>query len=51
VFTAIAVAIIFAASQVLSPAINRTYEEAGAGMEAGADYFGNNVGFGFGGGQ
>lgn len=49
VFTAIAVAIIFAASSVLSPAINKTYNEAGAGMEHGADYFGNSIGFGFGG--
>ncbi|MFH1622305.1 MAG: hypothetical protein ABIA97_04200 [Candidatus Omnitrophota bacterium] len=47
VFTAIAAAIIFAATQIISPAVNRTYNEAGASITKGASYFGNTVGFGF----
>ncbi|MDD5004890.1 MAG: hypothetical protein PHS93_00060 [Candidatus Omnitrophica bacterium] len=47
VFTAIAAAIIFAAVSIIKPAVNRTYNQAGASIERGADYFGNKVGFGF----
>ncbi|MFC1708474.1 hypothetical protein ACFL2J_00240 [Candidatus Omnitrophota bacterium] len=46
VFTAIAVAIIFAASQIITPALNDTYDEAAEGIRAGADYFGNTIGMG-----
>jgi len=47
VFTAIAAAIIFAAVNIIRPAVNKTYNEAGDSIERGADYFGNKVGFGF----
>ena len=47
VFTAIAAAIIFAAVNIIRPAVNKTYNQAGSKIEQGADYFGNNVGFGF----
>ena len=46
VFTAIAAAIIFAAANIITPAVNKTYNEASEGIEKGADYFGNKVGFG-----
>ena len=47
VFTAIAAAIIFAAVTIIRPAVNKTYNQAGGRIEAGADYFGNKVGLGF----
>ena len=47
VFTAIAAAIIFAAVNIIKPAVNKTYNEAGSSIEQGATYFGNKVGFGF----
>jgi len=47
VFTAIAAAIIFAAVNIIRPAVNKTYNEAGDSIERGATYFGNKVGFGF----
>lgn len=46
VFTAIAAAVIFAAVSIIRPAVNKTYNEAGASIEKGATYFGNRVGFG-----
>jgi len=46
VFTAIAAAIIFAATQIIKPAINSTYTEAANSIERGATYFGNGIGFG-----
>lgn len=46
VFTAIAAAIIFAAVNVIKPAVNKTYGEAGNAIEKGATHFGNNIGFG-----
>lgn len=47
VFTAIAAAIIFAAVTIIKPAVNKTYNEAGASIEKGGQYFGNKIGFGF----
>ncbi len=47
VFTAIAAAIIFAAVNIIRPAVNSTYNQAGASIEQGATYFGENVGFNF----
>lgn len=47
VFTAIAAAVIFAAVNIIRPAVNKTYNEAGGSIEHGATYFSNTVGFGF----
>lgn len=46
VFTAIAVAIIFAASTIITPAVNKTYTQAGAKIGAAANFFGERAGFG-----
>ena len=46
VFTAIAAAIIFAAVNIIKPAVNKTYNEAGSSIEKSAGYFGNNIGMG-----
>lgn len=47
VFTAIAAAVIFAAANIIRPAVNRVYNEAGAGIEDAANYFSETIGFGF----
>lgn len=47
VFTAIAAAIIFAAVNLIQPAVNKTYNEAGGSIEHGGKYFGNKIGFSF----
>lgn len=47
VFTAIAAAIIFAAVSIIKPAVNQTYNQAGASIEKGGDYFANKIGFSF----
>jgi len=46
VFTAIAAAIIFAAVNIIKPAVNKTYNEAGDSIERGAKFFGNQIGGG-----
>ena len=47
VFTAIAAAIIFAATNIIQPAVNQAYNEAGGGIQRGGTYLGNTIGFGF----
>ena len=47
VFTAIAAAIIVAAANIIRPAVNRVYNEAGGGIEHAANFLGNTLGFGF----
>lgn len=46
VFTAIAAAIIFAATQVVRPAVNKIYSDAGGSMNTSGEYFANKIGFG-----
>ena len=47
VFTAIAAAIIFAATNVIRPAVNSTYSQAGNSIERGGTFFGDKIGFNF----
>ncbi|MFC1646543.1 hypothetical protein ACFL2Y_05150 [Candidatus Omnitrophota bacterium] len=47
VFTAIAAAIIFAATNVINPAVNKIYNQAGGSMEKGGTYFSDKIGFNF----
>ena len=47
VFTAIAAAIIFAAVNIIKPAVNSTYNQAGAGIARGGSYLNATIGFGF----
>jgi len=46
VFTAIAAAIIFAATQGIKPAVNKTYNQAGGRIDASGDFFANKIGYG-----
>jgi len=46
VFTAIAAAIIFAATSVIKPAVNKVYNEAGGSIMDAGTHFGNQLGFG-----
>lgn len=46
VFTAIAAAIIFAATSVIKPQVNKIYNDAGSSIGGAGAYFGNNIGFG-----
>ncbi|MDD5292666.1 MAG: hypothetical protein PHY46_05770 [Candidatus Omnitrophica bacterium] len=48
VFTAIAAAIIFAAVNIIKPAVNNTYVQAGESIDRGATFFGNRIGGGIG---
>ena len=45
VFTAIAAAIIFAATSIIKPAVNDIYSNAGESMKKGGTYFSDNLGF------
>lgn len=47
VFTAIAAAIIFAATSIIQPAVNQTYSQAGNSITKGGTYFSDNIGFNF----
>lgn len=47
VFTAIAAAIIFAATNIIQPAVNSTYSDLGNSITKGGSYFSQNIGFNF----
>ena len=46
VFTAIATALIFAAINIIKPAVNSTYSEAGSSINRAGSYFGSQIGLG-----
>ena len=46
VFTAIAAAIIFAATSVMRPAVNQIYSDAGSSINQSGSYFAERIGFG-----
>lgn len=46
VFTAIAAALIYAATQVIQPTVNQIYTDAGQSINQSGSYFAQNIGFG-----
>jgi len=47
VFTAIATALIIAATQIIRPAVNSTYSQAGSSINQAGNYFGRTAGMGW----